>query len=134
MLTSPVAFDLMEESHERGGFDATAIGLASGALIYFATNRAVDHAGSRHRKPSKGQQAGRLATAVTIGALRDGIPKSAAIGISLIGGGAIGLVPVVSVFLFNVPVNLSAAVGKKKRDARRRMCSGCGVRWSWSPP
>ena len=44
----------------------------------------------------------------------DGIPESAAIGISLIGGGAVGLVFVVAVFLSNVPESLSAAAGMKK--------------------
>lgn len=114
VLISSVAFDLMEESYERGGFDATAVGLVSGALIYFAANWAVDHAGGRHRKRSQGQQAGGSAMAITIGALMDGIPESAAIGISLIGGGAVGLVFVVAVFLSNVPEGLSAAAGMKK--------------------
>jgi zinc transporter, ZIP family len=44
----------------------------------------------------------------------DGIPESAAIGISLIGGGVVGLVFVVAVFLSNVPESLSAAAGMKK--------------------
>ncbi len=114
VLISSVAFDLMDESYGQGGFDATAIGLASGALIYFAANWAVDHLGGQHRKRSQGQQAGGSATAITIGALMDGIPESAAIGISLIGGGAVGLVFVVAVFLSNVPESLSAAAGMKK--------------------
>jgi zinc transporter, ZIP family len=114
VLISSVAFNLMDESYRRGGFDATAIGLISGALIYFVANWAVDHAGGRHRKRSQGQQAGGSATAITIGALMDGIPESAAIGISLIGGGAVGLVFVVAVFLSNVPESLSAAAGMKK--------------------
>ncbi len=114
VLISSVAFDLMDEAFKRGGFDATASGLVSGALIYFAANWAVDHAGGQHRKRSQGQQAGGSATAITIGALLDGIPESAAIGISLIGGGAVGLVFVAAVFLSNVPEGLSAAAGMKK--------------------
>ncbi len=75
VLISSVAFDLMDESFQRGGFDATAVGLVSGALIYFAANWAVDHAGGRHRKRSQGQQAGGSAMAITIGALMDGFPS-----------------------------------------------------------
>ncbi len=44
----------------------------------------------------------------------DGIPESVAIGISLVGGGAISWVFVVAVFLSNVPESLSAAAGMKK--------------------
>ena len=44
----------------------------------------------------------------------DGIPESAAIGISLIGGRSVGLVFVVAVFLSDVPESLSAAAGMKK--------------------
>ncbi len=46
----------------------------------------------------------------------DGIPESVAIGISLIGGGAVSWVFVVAVFLSNVPEGLSAAAGMKKAD------------------
>lgn len=114
VLISSVAFDLMDESFRRGGFDATAIGLVSGTLVYFAANLVVDHAGGQHRKRSQGQQAGGSAMAITIGALLDGIPESAAIGISLIEGGAVGLVFVAAVFLSNIPEGLSAAAGMKK--------------------
>jgi ZIP family zinc transporter len=44
----------------------------------------------------------------------DGIPESAAIGISLIGGGRVSWVFVVAVFLSNVPEGLSAAAGMKQ--------------------
>ncbi len=36
VLISSVAFELMEESYEQGGFDAAAIGLVFGAVLYFA--------------------------------------------------------------------------------------------------
>ena len=43
--------------------------------------------------------------------LEAGIPESIAIGISLVGGGTVGLAVVAAVFLSNVPESLSAAVG-----------------------
>ena len=44
----------------------------------------------------------------------DGIPESAAIGISLIGGGKISAALVAAVFLSNVPEGLSSASGMKR--------------------
>ena len=44
----------------------------------------------------------------------DGIPESAAIGISLIEGGGVGIALVAAVFLSNVPEGLSSAAGMKQ--------------------
>jgi zinc transporter ZupT len=41
VLISSVAFELMEEAYRRGGFDTPAIGLLSGAVIYFAADWAA---------------------------------------------------------------------------------------------
>lgn len=48
-----------------------------------------------------------------LGALLDGIPESAAIGVSLIGGGGVGVAVVAAVFLSNIPESLSASAGMK---------------------
>ena len=72
-------------------------------MAFFGADRVVNRAGGRHRKRSQGQQEAGSATAITIGALMDGIPESVAIGVSLIGGGAVSWVFVVAVFLSNVP-------------------------------
>ncbi|MEO5666068.1 MAG: ZIP family zinc transporter, partial [Nocardioides sp.] len=51
------------------------------------------------------------------GALLDGIPESAAIGVSLLGGGSIGIAVVLAVCLSNIPEALSASAGMR-RDGR----------------
>ena len=114
VLVSSVAFELMDEAYKQGGFDASAVGLLAGALSYFGADWAVNHWGGKHRKRSQGQQEGGAATAITIGALMDGIPESVAIGVSLLKGGKVGWVMVLAVFLSNVPEGLAAAAGMKK--------------------
>ena len=55
-----------------------------------------------------------------LGAVLDGIPESAAIGISLLEGGNVGGVFVAAVFLSNVPEALSASAGLSKQGRAAR--------------
>jgi hypothetical protein len=90
VLVSSVAFELMGEAYLMGGTYAASIGILLGALAFFAADWAVCYIGGKHRKRSGGQQAGGSSTAITIGAILDGIPESVAIGVSLIEGGGLG--------------------------------------------
>lgn len=53
VLISALSFDLMDEAYKSGGFDSTAIGFITGALIYTIANILVSGAGAKHRKRSK---------------------------------------------------------------------------------
>jgi ZIP family zinc transporter len=113
VLISSVAFELMDEAYQIGGFDASAIGLLVGALAFYFADRVVSRGGGQRRK-NPGDKQGDSATAIAIGALMDGIPESAAIGISLLEGGKISAALVAAVFLSNVPEGLSSAAGMKQ--------------------
>ncbi len=121
VLISAVAFDLMDEAFEKGGFDSTAAGFLGGAVVYTAANLVVSRRGARHRKRS-GSQTGETQTdasessglAIAVGALLDGVPESIVIGVSLLGDEGISLVTVAAVFLSNVPEGLSSAAGMRK--------------------
>lgn len=112
VLVSSVAFELMDEAYAIGGLDAAAPGLLLGAAVFYLADREVTRRGGERRKNS-GHEQGGSATAIAIGALLDGIPESAAIGISLIEGGG-GIALVAAVFLSNVPEGLSSAAGMKR--------------------
>jgi len=103
----------MDEAYQIGGFDASAIGLLVGALAFYFADRVVSRGGGQRRK-NPGDKQGDSATAIAIGALMDGIPESAAIGISLLEGGKISAALVAAVFLSNVPEGLSSAAGMKQ--------------------
>jgi zinc transporter, ZIP family len=113
VLFSAVAFDLTREAYDRAGADAVVIGLLAGSLVFFAGDWVLDHRGANHRKSPKGMQDNATGSALVLGALLDGIPESAAIGVSLVGGGGVGLAVLVAVFLSNIPEGLSASSGMK---------------------
>jgi zinc transporter, ZIP family len=113
VLLSSVAFELMDEAYRVGGIDATAPGLLLGAAVFYLADREVNRRGGERRK-NAGDRQGGSATAIAIGALLDGIPESAAIGISLIEGGSVGIALVAAVFLSNVPEGLSSAAGMRR--------------------
>jgi ZIP family zinc transporter len=118
-LISALSFELMDEAFHRGGFDATAVGFVSGAVIYTAANWLLAHKGAKHRKrstnaqPTEDQEQG-SGMAIAIGALIDGIPESIVIGTTMLAGGAVSFVAVIAIFLSNVPEGLSSSVGMRK--------------------
>jgi len=101
VLISAVAYELVEEAVavSANGLVVGA-GFAAGAIVFFVGDEAIErHAGS-------GSGGGGLA--IVLGAVLDGIPESAVIGISLIGGGSVSVAVLVAVFLSNVPEAISA--------------------------
>lgn len=124
VLISAVAFDLVEEGFQSAGASAVVFGMTAGALAFYAGDWILDHRGGRNRKRSGGQQAAGGATAIVLGAMLDGIPESAAIGVSLLGGGGVGVAVVAAVFLSNVPESLSAAVGLRTAGRSARWILG----------
>jgi zinc transporter, ZIP family len=114
VLISAVAFELAREAFDRSGAGAVTLGMAAGGLAFFAGDWWIDHRGGEGRKRAGGQQAGAAGMALVLGALLDGIPESAAIGISLLEGEGVGIAVVAAVFLSNFPEALGAAVGLRK--------------------
>jgi zinc transporter, ZIP family len=124
VLISALSFDLMAEAYRRGGFASTSIGFVGGAAVYSVLNWLLSKHGARNRKRSGEQQPSESENpgsgmAIAIGALLDGIPESMVIGLSLIGGGSVGFVAVVAIFISNIPEGLSSSAGMKKAGRSR---------------
>ncbi|MDE9364441.1 ZIP family zinc transporter [Luteipulveratus sp. YIM 133132] len=102
-----------------------------------ADARSAPHTGSAEERPSQpaapssgsgsgsgGSAASAGGLALVLGALLDGIPESAAIGISLLGGQGVGVAMVAAVFLSNIPESLSATTGLKAAGRSTRWILG----------
>jgi ZIP family zinc transporter len=116
-LISALAFELTEEAFKIGGADAVTIGLALGALTYFTGDVMIERRGARHRMSSTGHEPTDSGSALLFGAILDGIPESAVLGISLIGGGTVGVPFLLAVFISNLPEGLSSASGRRAAGA-----------------
>ncbi|MEP9363920.1 ZIP family zinc transporter [Nocardioides sp. CN2-186] len=120
VLISALAFDLVDEAETTGGLTPTVLGFLAGALVYVAANVVLARRGARHRKrsgseqPSEDEQQGSGA-AIAIGALLDGIPESVVLGLSLLGGGGVGIPVLAAIFISNLPEGLSSAAGMKRK-------------------
>lgn len=110
-LISAITFELTAEAFSVGGADATAAGLAAGALAFYFGDRALDRRGNS-------------GLALLLGAVLDGIPESAVLGTTLIGGGEIGVALLVAVFVSNLPEAIGGAAamvgaGRSRIDVLR---------------
>ncbi|MFI6319110.1 ZIP family metal transporter [Nonomuraea sp. NPDC050556] len=125
VLTSALAFDLMDEAERKGGLWPTAAGFTVGAVLYLAANAYLATRGARHRKRSGAQQPSETqapgsGAAIAVGALLDGIPESVVLGLSVAHGGTVGLSMIAAVAISNLPEGMSSAAGMKQagRSAR----------------
>jgi zinc transporter, ZIP family len=116
-LISAVAFELTDEAFKLGGADTVALGLALGALTYFAGDELLARRGAERRMSPRGDVESDTPTALVFGAVLDGIPESAVIGLSLLGGGGVSVPVLAAVFLSNLPESVSSSTGMRKAGA-----------------
>lgn len=118
VLISALSFELVLEAFDIGGFTATSLGFAVGALLYSAANWYLNVRGAQHRKRSQDHQMSEKemsgsGSAIAVGALLDGIPESMVIGLTLLSGSGVSLVTVIAIFISNIPEGLSSASGMR---------------------
>jgi len=130
VLIASVAYELVDDAAHAGTFGATAAGLAVGSLTFFVGDVLIERAGAKDRKLSTAPAAGAAAasgTALALGALLDGIPESAAIGVTFLEGGAPSLAFIAAVALSNLPEGLSSSTGMRAAGHSVRSIIGLWV-------
>ncbi len=95
-LISSVSFELAQEGFSVGGAVPLASGLAAGALAFYVADRGVQRLGSRLGSGSAGLP-------LALGALLDGVPEQAVLGLGLAQGAGISIALLVAIFVSNLP-------------------------------
>jgi len=120
-LVSAISFELADEALRQGGPGALAAGLAAGGLVFYAGDRVLERGTGTPRRARRQEAGGALA----LGALLDGLPEQAAIGLSVAVGGQVGVSLVAAVFISNIPESLGSAADM--RDSGRSAGSILGL-------
>ena len=111
-LISAVSFELAEEGVKIAGGLPVSIGLAVGALTYFAVAGRVASMGG--------------GSALALGAFLDGIPEQMVLGIGLAGGEPVSAGLLAAIFVSNLPEAIGGA-----NDMRRQMHGARQVMRTW---
>ena len=114
VLISALSFELTQGAFETGGARSVAVGIALGAIVFVGGDWLIDREIGVRAEKAGGPDSDNGAVAIALGALLDGIPESAVIGITLLGGGAVDAAVVAAVFLSNVPEGLSSAADMRR--------------------
>lgn len=129
-LISSVAFELAQEGLRIGSPVSVAVGLALGAITFFLADRAVERIGGRDRRGRRGNGGGGTAgkgkaggkTAglpLALGALLDGIPEQAVLGIGLATGEGVSIALLVAIFVSNLPEAIGSGADMREGGASR---------------
>ena len=130
VLISAVAYDLVADAFESSaGNGSLALGLAAGALTFYAGDAVIDSMGGDKRKsmtPAPGPGTG-SALAIVLGIVLDGIPESAVIGLGLLSGEGVSVAVIAAVFLSNLPEAIAATTGLSRGGWASRNIIGLWV-------
>jgi ZIP family zinc transporter len=121
-LISAVSFDLAQEGALIGDPGYMGLGLAAGALTYFALNRVV---GRRSRRGNdRGDNAG---AALALGAFLDGIPEQIVLGIGIAAGDGVSVGLLVAIFVSNLPEAIGSSTEMRAAGTRAAVIRGLWV-------
>jgi ZIP family zinc transporter len=117
-LISSVSFELVAPAMEDADTWKVALGLAAGSLTFFAGDRAIANMGAKsHKSPPDGSdgdgdggedEGGGLG--IVLGTVLDGVPESAVLGMSLVGGAGVSVSLLAGIWISNLPESLGSTV------------------------
>lgn len=139
-LLASISFELIEPALATDEAIRIAVGLALGSLAFYGGDRAISKlgAGARSRPtgdPSSTEEGGgrsgddeteESGLPVVLGTVLDGVPESAVLGMSLVGGGSVSVALLAGIWLSNLPEALASSV-----DLRRSGMAPSRIRAMW---
>ncbi len=114
-LISSVSFELAQEGIDVGGADATAAGLAVGAITYFLADRAL----GRHQSRAGGSGGGQ-GPSLALGAFLDGIPEQFVLGVSVASRQGVSAALLVAIFVSNLPESIGSSSDMEQAGTSRK--------------
>jgi ZIP family zinc transporter len=112
VLLSAVAYELVEEALDTAGdLQSVVLGIVAGTAIFTIGDVAVSRLGYQNRKPIKGTPAEASPLTIVLGALLDGIPESAVLGLTLLQTGSVSTAVFVAILISNLPEGIAATTG-----------------------
>ncbi|MFL5857890.1 MAG: ZIP family metal transporter [Solirubrobacteraceae bacterium] len=115
-LISAVSFDLAQEGAQVGDPGFLGLGLAVGAITYYALNRRVG-------RPRRGNHRGadkNAGAALALGAFLDGIPEQTVLGIGIATGEGVSVGLLVAIFVSNLPEAIGSSTDMRAAGTRAR--------------
>lgn len=112
-LISSVSFELVADGLSVAGGLPVALGLAAGALAFYLGDKGVERLGGRSGKAAAGMP-------LLLGALLDGIPEQAVLGIGLAAGKGVSVALLVAIFVSNLPEAIGSAADMRSAGTKAR--------------
>ncbi len=113
-LISAVSFELVAPAIETAEVWQVAVGLGLGSATFFIGDRLIAKLGGRNRKSKDGDSGDDSGLGIVLGTVLDGIPESAVLGMSLVGGGGVSFALLAGIWISNFPEALASTVNLSK--------------------
>ena len=119
-LIASISFELVVPALAVAGTVQVSLALLIGGLTFFIGDRFIDRLGAHNRKSPDGPDAGSTGVGIVLGTILDGIPESAALGMSLAAGDGVSIALLSAIWISNYPEALGGSVGLIKSNMPRR--------------
>jgi ZIP family zinc transporter len=113
-LISAVSFELVAPAMESAEVWQVAVGLGLGSVTFFVGDRLIANMGGSNRKSKDGTSDDSSGLGIVLGTVLDGIPESAVLGMSLVGGGGVSFALLAGIWVSNFPEGLASTVNLSK--------------------